>query len=440
MRQLIGQPLAYARANHSRFVAELKDFIRFPTVSAQPRRADDMKRCAAWLARHLGEIGLDRVSVITTDGHPIVYARWLRAPARPTLLIYGHYDVQPPDPLDEWRSPPFEPTVRGDDIFGRGASDDKGQMLAHIKAMECYLKTLGALPVNVKCIFEGEEEIGSANLIRFLSQNQRELRADLAVMSDMRVLAPDHPALTYSMRGALSLEIEVRGQKVDLHSGNFGGAVHNPLQAMSEILASLHDRSGRVTIPRFYDRVRNVSDEERRYLARTGPTDEEILLYAGAARGWGEPGFTLYERTTTRPALTINGITGGYEGPGVKAVIPVRALAKINFRLVADQEPDEIDLLFRRHIERVTPPTVSAAVRTHFKARPARIDHRHRAMRAAVSSAVRPISFNPNPCASARLMDRSKDESHQFSQTVSIGGRSSSGISPTVIGPGPTWR
>ncbi len=383
MRQLTGQPLVYARANHPRFVAELKDFIRFPSVSAQPRHRDDMKRCAAWLARHLSEIGLEGVKVISTAGHPIVYAEWLRSPARPTLLIYGHYDVQPPDPVDEWRSPPFEPTLSGDDLFGRGASDDKGQMFAHIKAIECYLKTLGSLPVNVKCIFEGEEEIGSANLIPFLSQNSRELAADVAVMSDMRMLAPDRPALTYAMRGALSLEIEVRGQKVDLHSGIFGGAVHNPLQAMSEILASLHDRSGRVTIPNFYDRVRNVSDEERRYLARTGPTDEEILRDARAARGWGEPGFTLYERTTTRPALTINGITGGYEGPGVKAVIPVRALAKINFRLVADQEPEEIDLIFRRHIERVTPPTVRATVRTHFKARPARIDHRHPAMRAA---------------------------------------------------------
>lgn len=386
MRQLTRQPLVYARANHPRFVAELKDFIRFPTVSAQPRHADDMKRCAAWLARHLRETGLDQVSVITTRGHPIIYAEWLHAPARPTLLIYGHYDVQPPDPVDEWRSPPFEPTLRGNDLYGRGASDDKGQMFAHIKALECYLKTLEALPVNVKCIFEGEEEIGSANLIGFLSQNSRELAADVAVMSDMRMLAPDRPALTYAMRGALSLEIEVRGQKVDLHSGNFGGAVHNPLQAMSEILASLHDRSGRVTIPNFYDRVRSVSDEERDYLARTGPTDEEILRDARAARGWGEPGFTLYERTTIRPALTINGITGGYQGPGVKAVIPVRALAKINFRLVADQEPEEIDQLFRRHIERVTPPAVSATVRTSFKARPARIDHRHPAMRAAAAA------------------------------------------------------
>lgn len=359
------------------------DFIRFPTVSAEPRRADDMKRCAAWLARHLREVGLDHVNIIATGGHPIVYAEWMGAQGRPTLLIYGHYDVQPPDPLNEWTSPPFEPTIRGDDLYGRGASDDKGQMFTHIKAIESYLQTVGRLPVNVKCIFEGEEEVGSKNLTAFLSKNKRALAADVAVMSDMPMLAPDRPALTYAMRGALSLELEIRGQKIDLHSGIFGGSVYNPLQALSEIIASLHDRDGRVAIPCFYDSVEEITRSERDYLRRAGPSDEEILRDAQAKRVWGERGFSLYERTTIRPALTINGIVGGYQGPGVKAVIPSRALAKINFRLVPNQDPQEIDQLFRRHIARLTPPAVSTTVRTSFKAKPARVNHRHASMRAA---------------------------------------------------------
>ena len=244
--------LNFAFENRSRFVAELQTFIRFPTVSAQPERAGDLKRCAKWLANHLRRIGLENVRAISTpSGHPIVYADWLHAPGLPIVLIYGHYDVQPPDPLNEWHSPPFEPEVRGKDLYGRGASDDKGQLFAHIKALEAYLTTERRLPVNVRCIFEGEEEIGSKNLHAFLERNKEALTADLAVMSDTRMLAPDRPALTYAMRGALSLELEVIGPAQDLHSGTFGGAIHNPLQALCEIVASLHDDEGRVTIAGF---------------------------------------------------------------------------------------------------------------------------------------------------------------------------------------------
>ncbi|HKP87221.1 MAG TPA: dipeptidase [Blastocatellia bacterium] len=378
--------LDYAQTRRNRFVSELRSFVRFSSVSAQPQHADEVKACAGWLANHLARIGLDHTQVISTRGHPLVYADWLHKPGRPTVLIYGHYDVQPPDPLDEWTSPPFEPTVRGDDLYGRGASDDKGQMFAHIKAIESYLRTAGELPVNVRCIFEGEEEIGSKNLMAFLSKNNKALASDVAVMSDMRMLAPDRPALTYAMRGALSLELEIRGQAVDLHSGNFGGAVCNPLQALGEIIASLHDRFGRVAIPGFYDSVEEITEGERDYLRRTGPSDEEILRDAQAKSGWGERGFSLYERTTIRPALTINGIAGGYQGPGVKAVIPSRALAKINFRLVPNQVPHEIDQLFRRHIARITPPSVRSTVRTYFAAGPARINHRHASMRAAAAA------------------------------------------------------
>src|SRR6185369_6214288 len=291
-----------------RWLEELKEFIRFPTVSAQASHANDLKKCAAWLGEHLRATGLENVKVVPTKRHPIVYADWLRAPGRPTALIYGHYDVQPAEPLDKWTTPPFEPAVRRDNLYARGACDNKGQMFAHIKALEFYLRSTGTLPVNVKCLFEGEEEIGSPNLPSFIARNKQALAADAAVMSDTRMLGPDRPALTYGLRGGLSLELEVTGPQHDLHSGNFGGAVHNPLQALCEIISRLHDQKGRVAIPGFYDRVRLWSKRERIYMKAAGPRDDVILRHAGTARGWGEPGYSLYERTTIRPALTINGI------------------------------------------------------------------------------------------------------------------------------------
>src|SRR6266404_2328910 len=248
--------LAYARAHRQRSLAELKEFVRFPSISAQPRHAKDIRQCAHWLANQLRRIGLENVDVLATRRHPLVHAAWNGAAGRPTVLIYGHYDVQPVDPLAEWHSPPFEPTVRGKDLFGRGACDDKGQMFTHVKALEAYLQTDRALPVNVRCLFEGEEEIGSPNLVPFIVRNKDPLAADVAVMSDTRMLAPDRPALNYAERGALYLELEVRGPEQDLHSGNFGGAVHNPLQALCEIIAALHDADHRIAIPGFYDRVR----------------------------------------------------------------------------------------------------------------------------------------------------------------------------------------
>jgi acetylornithine deacetylase/succinyl-diaminopimelate desuccinylase-like protein len=252
-----------------------------------------------------------------------------------------------------------------------------------VKALEACLETTRSLPVNVKCIFEGEEEIGSPNLARLIARNRRALRADVALISDTRMLAKDRPALSCSQRGALSLELEVSGPKQDLHSGNFGGAIHNPLQALCEMLAALHDARGCIAIPGFYARVRGFSPAARSSIRRTGPTDRSILADAGVARGWGESGFNLYERTTLRPALTINGIMGGYRGPGVKAVIPARAVAKISIRLAADQDPSEIEALFRRHVARIAPPAVRVQVRSISRAYPAVIDVRHPAMRAA---------------------------------------------------------
>jgi acetylornithine deacetylase/succinyl-diaminopimelate desuccinylase-like protein len=377
------EPLAYSRAHGARFVAELGEFLRFPSVGGQPEHASDVRDCARWLAAMLRKIGLEHVRVVPTAGHPIVYADWLHAPAHPTLLIYGHYDVQPADPIAAWRSPPFEPVRRGENLFGRGASDDKGQSFTHVKAIESYLATSRRLPVNVKCLFEGEEEIGSTNLPAFLDRHRDALAADAMVLSDNVMLGPDRPVITESLRGSLSIEMELRGADEDLHSGNFGGAIHNPLQALCEILAALHDADGRVAIAGFYDRVRRLSGPERSYMREFGPSDAKLLADAAATRGWGEAGFTLYERTTSRPALTINGISGGYQDKGVKAVIPSRASTKINIRLVPDQRPDEIDGLLRKHIARVCPPTVRHAIRTELAAMPAVIDRRHPAVRAA---------------------------------------------------------
>lgn len=374
-----GAALAYSRQHRPRFVRELQELVRFPSVSAQPRHAGDVRRCAEWLAAQLRQIGMERVAVEATPRHPVVSAAWRRAPGRPTVLIYGHYDVQPAEPLEAWDTPPFAASLRDDSLYGRGASDDKGPLFAHVKALEAYLRA-GGPPVNVVCLFEGEEEIGSPNLRAFLEGRRWRFAADIAVASDTRFLAPGRPAIIYGLRGTLGLELELRGQRQDVHSGSFGGAIHNPLQAMSELLARLHSPDGRVAIPGFYERVRRVSRAERAAMARMGPSDAQILHDAGARLGWGEARdstgrpYSLYERTTIRPALTINGLTGGYQGPGGKAIIPARALARLSIRLVPDQEPAAIAQLARRQIARLTPPTMRATLRTRLGARPARID------------------------------------------------------------------
>jgi acetylornithine deacetylase/succinyl-diaminopimelate desuccinylase-like protein len=377
--------LNYARAHRPRFVAELKQFLRFPSVSSQPEHRKDTRSCAAWLARHLQSIGLDQASIVPTRGNPIVYASWLRAPGLPTLIIYGHYDVLPGDPLRDWHTPPFTPTLKGDNLHARGAADDKGQLFCHLKAIESCLRTQRALPVNVKCIFEGEEEIGSPHLTSFIARNRRALRADAAVISDTRMLGADRPAISYAQRGGLRAELKITGPLHDLHSGNFGGAVLNPVQALCEIIASLHDAHGHIAIPGFYDDVRLWNEAERAFMARNGPTDGEILHDANieGKSAWGEPGFTGYERTTIRPALTLNGIAGGHQGRGSKSIIPAAALAKLSFRLVPDQNPQKIAQLFRDHIARVTPAAVHSSVRTFSPIEPALVDRNHPAVRAA---------------------------------------------------------
>jgi len=387
--------LGCARTRHLKFLSELKEFLRFRSVSSQPERAADVKKCASWLARHLQKIGLDSVRVIPTRGNPIVYASWLRAPGRPTLIIYGHYDVLPAEPGNAWATPPFTPTLKGQDLYARGAADDKGQLFCHVKALESYLRTTRALPINVKCIFEGEEEIGSTHLLPFIARNKKALRADAAVISDTKMPAPGRPALGYAQRGGLRAEIEVTGPPLELHSGTFGGAVLNPVQAACEIVAGLHDEHGRIAIPGFYDNVREWSEGEREYMARTGPSDGTILKDAHVARGWGEHGYSLYERTTIRPAITLNGVVGGHYGPGVKGVIPTSAVVKLSFRLVPDQDPEQIGALFRDYIARKTPPSVKVRVKTFSPVQPALVDRKHPAIRAAALALKKGFGSSP---------------------------------------------
>jgi acetylornithine deacetylase/succinyl-diaminopimelate desuccinylase-like protein len=393
------RPLKHAEMQRRRFISDLQAFLRFPSISAQPALAAAVRQCADWLASHVRSIGLEHVQVIDTPRHPIVYADWAHAARRPTVLIYGHYDVQPVDPLKEWQAQPFEPAIRDGWIFGRGASDDKGQLFTHVKAIESCLRATQRLPVNVKCIFEGEEEIGSPNLHAFLAQNKTMLASDVAVISDTAMLSARQPSITYSLRGNLSLEIEVTGPPRDLHSGNFGGAIHNPLQVLCELIATLHHRDGRVAVPGFYDEV--VISEQRLPdgKAQQPIGDETILRNAGVRCGWGERGYTLYERTTSRPALTINGISGGYQGPGGKGIIPARTTAKLSVRLVPRQDPARIDKLLRSFIHeqasRIAPCTVQIRTCSASHARPSVTSTRHPAMRAAAIAYQRGFGAKP---------------------------------------------
>lgn len=384
-----------AGRTHAALVEDLCDFVRIPSVSAQPARARDVRCAAAWLAARLRRAGLENVTISATPRHPIVTADWRHARGRPTVLIYGHYDVQPADPLQAWRTPPFAPVVRYGHLYGRGASDDKGQLLCHVFAIEELLRSQGRLPVNVVCLFEGEEEIGSPNLKSFLRKHRQDFAADAAVVSDTRFLAPGRPAITYALRGGLGLEITVRTLPRDVHSGSFGGAVVNPIQVLARMLCGMHNRDGRVAVPGFYRRVRKIDDAERAFMVRNGPSDAQIARDAASSAIAGEPGFTLYESTTIRPALTINGIFGGYQGPGGKGIIPAQATAKVSFRLVPDQRPDEIERSVRKFLARLTPRGVTLTMTTQQRSAPVIIDRQHAAIQAAAQAYRRGFGTPP---------------------------------------------
>jgi acetylornithine deacetylase/succinyl-diaminopimelate desuccinylase-like protein len=355
--------LEYARSNHDRFLAELEEFLSIPSISTQPDHEPDIKRAAAWLRDKLLAAGFPRAEVLPTQSHPVVYAEWLTAgPKAPTILIYGHYDVQPPDPLELWDTPPFEPTIVGDDVFARGAADDKGQLYVHVKAAEALKNETGAPPVNVKCIFEGEEECGSPNLEPFVRERAASLSADVAVISDTHILGKDNPSIVYALRGLTYVEVEVTGPDHDLHSGMYGGAVHNPINALCAMIARLQDESGHITIPGFYDTVRELSSEERAELAKIPFEPKEWLREAGVQSDWGESTYTIVERTTARPTLDVNGIWGGYTQKGTKTVLPSKAFAKISMRLVPDQKSAQIAQLIQHYLSDIAPPTVSVEV------------------------------------------------------------------------------
>lgn len=362
--------LPYLIQHQDRFLAELFDLIRIPSVSADSRHKQDVRRAAEFVRDRLLEAGAGRAELIETKGHPIVFGEKVTDPARPTILVYGHYDVQPPDPLELWHTPPFEPTVRNGQIYARGSSDDKGQFYMHIKAFEILMQQ-GSLPCNVKFMIEGEEEVGSDNLPSFVQQYRDQLQADTILISDTALLSLEQPSITVGLRGLSYLEVEVTSANRDLHSGVYGGAVANPINVLSKMIASLHDEGGRITIPGFYDDVQELSAPEREALNRA-PFDLEFYKKdLGIAEVAGEQGYTTMERTGIRPTLDCNGIWGGYTGEGAKTVLPSKASAKISMRLVPHQRPDTITELFTRHFLSIAPASVSVKVTPHHGGEPA---------------------------------------------------------------------
>ncbi|MCX8062600.1 MAG: dipeptidase [Anaerolineales bacterium] len=382
--------LNYARENHARFLDELKELVRIPSVSTDPQAQEYMKAAATWVADQLHALGMSHVSIFSTPGHPVVCGEY-RCPLSDakTLLVYGHYDVQPVDPLELWQSPPFEPTVQGDYLFGRGASDMKGQLLVGLKAIESILKT-DQLNVHLRFLFEGEEEMGSPNLADFITQNQDRIRSDVALNLDSGILAPDFPSITISLRGLAYFELRVYGPASDLHSGTFGGVVHNPAQVLCELIAGMHDAQGRVTLPGFYDRVRPLDRVEREELARLPLNEDYFLKVTGAPALFGEEGYLPVERIGARPTLEVNGLYSGFIGEGSKTVLPAYAMAKISCRLVPDQDPREVHQQLWDYLEAHAPRTVRWELIQHA-ASPAAMIEPDRVEVAALSRAMEQV-------------------------------------------------
>ncbi len=387
---------SYLTNAQARQLAELTEWLAIPSISTLRANRADMTAAAQWVADKMQTAGLEHVEIIPTGtaekpGHALVYADWLHAgPDKPTVLIYGHYDVQPVDPINLWHTPPFQPTVRtgplGEDIYARGAADDKGQTFIHVKAVEAMLATAGSLPVNVKFIIEGEEEIGSDNLGPFVMANQERLAADVCLISDTHILSPEQPSIIYGLRGMWAGEVIVRGSKTDLHSGIYGGVVHNPNQALAELLAALHDANGTVTVPGFYDNVLPLSDLERSELAKVPHGEAQILEETGVPAIYGERDFIPVERTGARPTLEINGMWGGFIGEGFKTVIPAEARAKISCRLVPNQDPARIFKLIRDHLQALAPKTVTVELLNYQGAPASMVDLTMPQMQAAVQA------------------------------------------------------
>jgi acetylornithine deacetylase/succinyl-diaminopimelate desuccinylase-like protein len=356
--------VAYARQNQPRYLKELKDLLRIPSISTLPENKGDCRRAAEALAAELTRIGFEHARLIETTGHPLVYADWLHAAGKPVGLFYGHYDVQPVDPLDEWLSPPFEPAERDGNLYGRGTADDKGQIWAQIKALESLMNAYGSLPVNVRIIFEGDEEVGGEGIAAFVASKPPELQADFALVSDTELFAPGLPTLCVGLRGMIYTELEVRGAKTDLHSGMYGGAAPNPFVSLAQMLAKLKDEDGRILIPGFYDDIIPPSPEELHAWSSLPFNEEHYRISEVGSRSLvGEPGYTVMERTWARPTLDVHGMPGGFIGAGAKTVIPAKALAKVSMRLVPGMSPAKSFALYKSYVEKIAPSGVEVEVR-----------------------------------------------------------------------------
>ncbi len=369
-------------SNRGRYVDELLGFLRIPSVSTLSHHGADVRRAAEWVFNNLKRLGLE-ARLHQTERHPIVYAESAHIPDKPTLLVYGHYDVQPPDPLDEWISPPFAPQIRDGYVYARGASDDKGQFYTYLKAMEAIMAVEGKLPINVKVLVEGEEEIGSPNLGPFLKENEAMLKADAVAISDSSQFVQGIPAITYGLRGLSYLQIDVQGPRFDLHSGSFGGMVHNPIMVLTDLLAALRNPDSTIAIPGFYDDALDPEPWEREEMAGLHFDEERLKEYLGVEELAGEPGYSPMERKSARPTLDVNGIWGGFSGEGAKTIIPARAGAKVSMRLVPNQKPNRINALFREFIEKLTPPGVQVRVKELHGAEPVLISRDQPSVRAA---------------------------------------------------------
>jgi acetylornithine deacetylase/succinyl-diaminopimelate desuccinylase-like protein len=352
----------FINLHRDRYVDELKAYLAIPSISALPEHAADVRRCAEWTSAELAKVGLQNVRLIETPGNPVVYGEWLGAPGAPTILFYGHYDVQPVDPLAKWISPPFEATVRDGEIYARGSADDKGQIFMHFKAVEAWLKEAGTLPVNIKVFIEGEEEIGSTHLDTFVRDNRDLLKADVVVISDSPMFDRGVPSICYGLRGLAYFQIDVKGTNSDLHSGSFGGAVANPAFVLGQVLSQMKDKGGRIKIPGFYDDVRALKDEERAEWKRLPFNETRYRKELGAPKLFGESGYTTLERVWARPTFEVNGLLAGFTGEGAKTVIPAAAMAKVSMRLVPDQDPARIGDLFETYVKKVAPKTVEVTL------------------------------------------------------------------------------
>lgn len=386
----------YQDQHKDRFLNELLELLRIPSVSADSRHNEDTKRCAEAVKQRLADAGAEKVEVCPTAGHPIVYGEKIIDPSLPTVLVYGHYDVQPPDPLDLWTSPPFEPVIKDGKIFARGSADDKGQFYMHVKALEIMIKT-NTLPCNIKFMIEGEEEVGSNNLGVFLKDNKDRLKADVVLISDTSMISMENPSLDTGLRGLAYMEVEVTGPNRDLHSGVYGGAVANPATILAKMIASLHDDNNHITIPGFYDGVLELSDAERKELNKAPFDEAEYKKDLGVDELWGEKGYSTIERTGIRPTLEVNGIWGGYTGEGAKTVLPGKAFAKISMRLVPNQDWQQISDLFKAHFEKIAPKSVKVKVMAHHGGSPYVTPTDHIAFKAASKAITATFGKEPIP-------------------------------------------